>query len=399
MNTSDIETAKQRIEVDCLRQVVDGQQSKTLPTGYVACGQFLKRPDRSQRGLHGVAAAMELLAASQDQNQQAALEGLLNYLADRINLETGSNASDAVEDSSNVIKTAEVLHALAAVSPTIAADKHDTVRRQYLDQLQSLRQSAGWGYYGPNESLLPTLMAVRALDAVGVPVDRALFKNLLGQVTAKPQEDADFSVRIFGVYALSSLVRTPLTASERRSLKKALIESWHAVESLMAHDFEANIEYEFETDEHRYVRVPWQLYLIAASSRLAPLRVFSSVPVRRRLDAVLRQTKAGGFRYPHSGSGVSTRTSAIVHGLLRETQARLEHPGPIRIGFLGIDYLRRGISSGIARAIYAIAAVLLAGYSILLWLQQDQASLGDLAPDLLAPLLLVALASVASRPS
>ena len=56
-----IDEAIDRIREAFITQCRDGQQSKLLPNGHYACGQFLGELNKTQRGLHGTAAAIRVL--------------------------------------------------------------------------------------------------------------------------------------------------------------------------------------------------------------------------------------------------------------------------------------------------------------------------------------------------
>ena len=53
-----IDEAKDKIRGLFLKQCEVGKQTTSLPNTAAACGQFLKVPESSQRGLHGTAAAI-----------------------------------------------------------------------------------------------------------------------------------------------------------------------------------------------------------------------------------------------------------------------------------------------------------------------------------------------------
>lgn len=392
-------SARATIEEMTSRQVDEGRQSRELPAGFKSCGQFLGEPNRPQRGLHGVAAAIETLKYSRQPERDSMLAQLVEYLANRPTLDPDKSPHDA----SNTIKCSELLHALvglpASVAPVTTADQ----LKRLTDRLRRCANATGWSYYlvdGESPQLLSTLFALRALDAANEQVDERLLRHLIHKVTNKPSaidEPADFSVRIFGLHVLAGLQAIELSKHVKKSLRRSVIDTWHSVEGLLEYDIEANIEYSDPAGNHHYVRVPWQLYLIGAAARLSPLRVFATTRMQRRLKSVVDAVHLRGFHYPHSGREVSTRTAAIIYEILGLAGDRYKGLGALRFGATALDGIRRALTARGARMVYLLAAVLVSGVSVWNWYQNDGA-VADLAPDLVTAILLALLGGISRRP-
>src|SRR5690242_1783092 len=56
-----INVAQQRVTTMFVRQCGYGEQTKRLPNGLAACGQFVGAEAIPQRGLHGISAALRVL--------------------------------------------------------------------------------------------------------------------------------------------------------------------------------------------------------------------------------------------------------------------------------------------------------------------------------------------------
>src|SRR5690554_3312942 len=107
-----ISIAKEAICKTVLNQVEEGEQSKSLPDAY-ACGQFLKVPTTIQRGLHGTAAAIRVLAGF-DSTYNEQIKKLLVYLENIESFEKKDEMSDGLgRNLNNIIKNSEILFALS----------------------------------------------------------------------------------------------------------------------------------------------------------------------------------------------------------------------------------------------------------------------------------------------
>src|SRR6185369_12576182 len=162
---------------------------------------------------------------------------------------------------------------------------------------------------------------------------------------------------------------------------------WLALERLLRDEsIEQNVEYWRDRGTY-YVRVPWQLYLLALAARLRYYRSFATYAGQTRLRSILTQVIQGGFRYPHSGEMISSRTNAILYDVLGRIQSetrRYQLVSPV----YWIDRLR---TSTLFRRVLGAAALLLIVYSVWQWIDRG-ADLGALAGDFLGPALIALVA-------
>ena len=161
-------------------KAVQGPATKTVGTKdpqAAALGQHLQ-PASDQRGLHGTAAAIEVLAQTPGPEAQAFTRRLVHYVdgLSAIEQEFGQPeiSYQAVQASQhNVIKMSEVLYALAAVPTSLAP--REKLAQQIADNLMGHRGAdGGWPYFMAGDAkasdLVPTAYAARALAIHGYDV-------------------------------------------------------------------------------------------------------------------------------------------------------------------------------------------------------------------------------------
>jgi hypothetical protein len=197
---------------------------------------------------------------------------------------------------------------------------------------------------------------------------------------------ADIAVEVLALYAVNQVASgDPEVAA---SLRQELGRRWKALERLLDLDLEQNIEY-WRKQKTFYVRVPWQLYILSLASQLFPYRRFASRRARQALRRLLHSILDGGFRYPHSGDQISSRTNAIAHEVLTDIGHSLK-PYPFYLGPLWIDGLRRLMSSKVVTLIGGLSGVGVIASSIIGW-TSGGGRLGDLAPNFIAGIVLLLL--------
>ncbi|MGI8738764.1 MAG: hypothetical protein ACR2KU_03685 [Gammaproteobacteria bacterium] len=149
---------------------------------------------------------------------------------------------------------------------------------------------------------------------------------------------------------------------------------------LLSEDIEQNVEY-WKQDRNLYVRIPWQLYLIALAAKLAPYRSFATPIAQARLKSIVNAANTqGGFKYPHSGDLLSSRTNAILYEVLKLTLTAMQERSS---AFHMWDKVIR-----LAKAGFIAVGIMIVAYSLLDWILRDTSSIGELAPNILASILL-----------
>jgi hypothetical protein len=408
LTDTELQNAQQQIAALIASTVESGKQSESLAPAAAACGQFLVK-DRLQRGLHGTAAALRVLGTRNDPASTALTARLVEYLEKRNALETSGGEPASPElirrlqrDDQNVIKVSEVLYGLNQITaPTPKA-------RELVDALRTRLSGGtasgvtdgheGWNYYldaGGDSTFapapLPTAYAVQALAASGWDVSGPI-RYLQHIIAAPPNESIELFEQVLCLYVLTFLPSDTTGAPVEGTLREALGRLWTPLEPLLRYDLEANVEYR-DGDNVQYIRVPWQLYLLACSARLGELKFFATSVAQRRLEAVVTSVvNKGGYRYPHSGGLVASRTNAIVFELL----ARIRSARPLRgwMRWLARPYLLLdgARSTSWFAPIVALGAAGILVWSVAVWLTSDTFTTGDLAPNVVASfLILVAL--------
>lgn len=398
--------ARHRIIELFAQQCQHGEQTKSLNSAdHVACGQFIsgEAADLKQRGIHGTAAALRVLSQSKTGDAEKAVAGLVRYLHDREDLEAdAAGLSKCQRDASNVIKTSEALFALSDVPSTVA--RADELRRRLIEALQGgVIGGKGWGYFlgerKPHPELLPTVYAVLALSHAGQDVSPQA-KYLLEELTradnggAKAStEGADITVRIACLFVLCFRKAHAIDDVTKGALQRLLRRMWATMESLLSEDIEQNVEY-FGHDRTFYVRIPWQLYLIALAARLSFFSRFGSYAAQTRLNAVLDAVERGGFRYPHSGNMISSRTNAIAFDVLGTVEYELESWRPFG-PFYYFDRVRMFFDSIWCRLALGCAGLYIAARAI--WEWRKDGSIGDLGPEVVGAVVLALLVSLLGK--
>lgn len=396
LSIDDLSRARVKIAEQFVRQCRDGPQSTGLAAGIKACGQRLGETESPQRGLHGTAAAIRVLAAYDNGDARLLLPQLVRYIKERESVEPSKEGDRLRADSCNVIKISETLYALYHVDAAVA--QTEELRRQLASTLTSgMVAGQGWSYYTDRPQTvepLPTALAVQALATEGYPVNgpvQSLMSTVISNGTGIAAiATADVSVKVLCLYVLA-FGRGGLALVSPPDLKKAFFTLWSQLSSLLKdHDIEQNVEYQRE-GEHHYVRVPWQLYLIALAAQLAPFRSFASRSAQSRLRSVLSAAASPvGFFYPHSGSRVSARTNAILYEVLVVIERLLPQVSwKLRSGGVVDLVINSRVTVWAARAVFFLIAFL----SLLQWTQGLTTGLGALAPNILSALLLLLLSA------
>ena len=291
-------------------------------------------------------------------------------------------------DTDNVIKLGELLYGLSFVSAVHV--EGNRLARHIADQLQrSLIEGRAWGHFiGDAEvQLLPTAYALRGLARHNYNVT-APRKYILDHLAKKHHtldaSPADLTTAIACAYCLTF---SNDASSHEETVSRIFQSAWRALEPLLDEDVEQNLEYWREKETH-YVRVPWQLYLLALASEHRFWR-FTSFRAQRRLRAILLALQQTRFRYPYSGRYMSSRTHAIAFDVLDAIRQRTRKLTMLPIAY-GLDRIRTVVGARWVRWAAVALAIGLMAYSTLQW--QKTGNLAELAPDFIASVVVLLLA-------
>lgn len=383
--TEELCRVQSRIEEMFVEQCQHGPQSQRMEDA-AACGQFLNERETAQRGLHGTAAALQVLATSSQSEANGLVRAMVLYLSERKNIERaadGKRAEKLAQDKRNIIKQAEILYALSYVDG--ATPHRNDLIEGIIEKLNACQLGdRGWGYFEDDDeiALLPTIYAMRALAVHSVrttSVEGWVVRRLRQRFREKTNQlGSGMAIDIATLYMLqftSGLVGE-LSLRER---KRQFRYYWSAVEGLLVEDIEQNIEY-WHASRTFYVRVPWQLYLIALAAELSPWWRMSSVRATQRVESVVDGVLGEGFAYPHSGQKVSARTNSIIHEVVGLIKARRRwHMGHHFL--MLVDRSRNAATSRWGRRIGQVLAAALVVVSVRSWLEGPD--IGALAPEVL----------------
>lgn len=383
-------------------QTRHGEQTlivKKINQDYFSLGQFLNSTGRNQRGVHGSATGLRVLSESSGNNDL--INGLTRYLEDRpenemkIENEGESISKDKLlRDGNNVIKLAEILYAIHFVKPGISAT--ETLSKKIVEQIKrgmiTETDEIGWGFYTDSSpmtiELLPSAYAILALGKYGDDITNAK-KTLLKKVDKKKIEDpSSFAEAVFCLYALIN-VSDELSREEVIKYESLLKGIWNSPFCSLENDFEQNLEYWHNT-QHDYVRIPWQMYLLAILSKLSRIK-FYTLNCQRRVNSLVEGAINGGFKYHYSGPNLSTRTNAILYDTISVVKHNLDR-NFLHSCLVFIDGIRQFFGSKTIKIIGAIFGVLLIIYAIYTWAIDSETKWSDIAPELISSILLTAIA-------
>lgn len=386
-----IDPALRKIESLLVEQCAHGAQSLDLMSEGAACGQFVgtEAKMKPQRGLHGTAAALRVLAQSDSSDAIALVPKLIWYVKNREKLFQEGKEPKGVDrtfedDQQNVIKLSEVLYALSFVKAS-RGDTATFVRELASKLLNARKENKGWPYFLTGDAMvdsLPTAFAVLALSQHGYEQDiksqiEFLETNALDSGIDQASNINEASVRIFCVFALA-FRREELPQTEFKRLHRAFVELWDAHKSLLDLDLEQGIEYS-KGPINYYIRIPWQLYLLALAARLDPKRI-SSLAGQRKLNQILEAVQSTGFRYPYSSPPLSSRTNGILFDVLQKIK-RFNKRNIFHTAYFAYDSVRTFCSHRIFSWITLIAFLSVATYCIYTWAKKP-AKPEDVGPDL-----------------
>ncbi len=331
IKVSNINIALQKIKELFAEQVVSGVQSKEVGKDVLCCGQFIGNDakDIPQRGIHGTAAALRVMADDSYATSRNEIEQIIKYLEDRNEIEIslkdkGIGSERMQRDENNVIKLGEVLYALSFVK-TGQGETEKLKTKIHSKLLKALKEGKGWNYYldSPESSpeLLPTAFAYYGLTQNGYNEDfDNVLKYLIKEISNynKPEKidsPSLFSIIIFTLYVLV-FSTGKLEKEILDDLKKVLNSVLNSPYMIIRFDEEQHLEYRFGTN-HNYVRIPWQLYILAICAKIKP-RELAKKDMQSRFNSALKQSSLDdGFKYSNSGPYLSARTNGILFDCMK----------------------------------------------------------------------------------
>jgi hypothetical protein len=389
--TDRIDEALQKITQQFLQQCTHGAQTRRLPGKFAACGQFFagKAEEIEQFGLHGISAAIRVLSPCHSPECGAVVGRLVAYCEAIFGVNQGLQVDPRIDlkfdDKQNVIKLGELLYGLSFV--TAAQAERGALIRYIAEQLRSsMRNAKGWGYFLTDTvpELLPTAYAVRGLAQNGFDTtgpQRFLLDGLNMRKQFTHPSHADLTTAVACTYCLT--FRGNVSDEEKPILRNAFVAEWRALEPLLGEDIEQNLEY-WHGAHTEYVRIPFQLYLLALAAEYSFWR-FASYYAQRSLQAVVDALRTGSFKYSYSGESLSSRTNSIAFDVILVIRERIRHRIWLNLAN-SWDRVRFFFGSGTFRVSAALVAFGFVGWAI--WEWSKTGKVADLAPELLAGILM-----------
>ncbi|MFE0590691.1 hypothetical protein [Micromonospora echinospora] len=412
LSAGDVDRCLSAIRDKFLHDCVTGARRQILPEDVHASGQYFDLPKRTQRGLHGTAAALRVVGAQSPTSDlvRSVTRGIVGYLRDRERIERALAVDDRTRavvldklrhDDTSTIKQAEFLYALTFVPNGLAAC--DDLKTAFSGRLLAggTANSQGWGFilgadYPPHP--LATAHALRALSRNGHDVDpwRTSAKQALLSRSVNPRVHLhEAAVDCFLLQVLLEI--DALSGREGRAIFDSL---WPLLGRELETPREINVDF-FDGDRQNFVRVPWQLHLAVTASMVRPYRRYLSSAVQRPLKRVTAEVlDEKGFRYPESGEHLSTRTYGIIYDSLWQLGGRTRGRGLIDRTVLGAIALV-GAPLRVAHRILGVTAALLA-LTVLVaglwsWHRSPARDWSDLAPNFISSAVLAVLSYTVGR--
>jgi hypothetical protein len=396
-----IDEAQKRITEVFVQQCTYGAQTSILPEEFAACGQFIGDDAKTidQYGLHGIAAALRVLGPCPSPECRLIVHRIVSCCEASFGIHPARSLDGRLAgDFDNVIKLGELLYGLYFV--TTAQAERDQLVQHVADWLtKSLINKKGWGYFiGEKEpELLPSAYAVRGLAQHGYDVSgprKFLLDSLGAKNEAASSSAADLTTAIACAYCLTFCKGE---GTHDPALRSAFMSAWPSFEPLLGEDIEQNLEYwrDTTTDQVRdrkteYVRIPFQLYLMALAAEYSRWRRFAGFRSQRRLNSTLDALRNASFKYPYSGRCLSSRTNSIAYDALDNIREHVRHFTTLRLAH-AVDRIRVGVGSVLIRTTAAAGVVVLTWLSVRAWLSTG-GKLSDLAPELLVSFIALVLA-------
>jgi hypothetical protein len=334
INKDYIDKAQKNIKTLVISQLEHGQQSKIVQkvsADLYSLGQFINSNERSQRGIHGSASGLRVLA--EDDANKTYIIGLVSYLKNRASIEQQIqtdqekiNDDKIIRDSNNIIKLSEALHSLSFVkSGHVGTDDYKRELANKINQGKlSIHGKEGWDFFNDGHQnkieILPSSFAILALAKYGASIDIAritILEKVESEVIENPLVLAEIT---FCLYSL--ILSSNNLDSEKKRFKSLLTKIWKSPYCSLQDDYEQNIEYWYNS-QNNYIRIPWQIFLIAICSKLSKWK-FYTIGIQSRLKSIVSMSQGErGFIYKYSGNNTSTRTNAIVFDTLTFIKANL----------------------------------------------------------------------------
>jgi hypothetical protein len=373
-----------RIEEQFRDLLENGAQAKGLQHGIYAAGQHLNPYSMNHRGLYGTAAALLVLSRSEPSPRRIALiEGLIGYISQRPAIEQELLSGHAeladlngrlARDAQITFKTADLLYALSAAPA--AVEGREALLRALLTRLDSSRRpSGGWAAeHNParDRDALATASVVRSQHAAGIPPDQADLRFV-----ADDAADAKLSpyVRSFCVLVLAEVSGGQRAARLWRDLYGELRAELRRPSEL---------NYDFPVgNAMQYVRVPWQLYLIAGACRCRPSSIIFARDLRAALLGCIKAVgSVEGYFYPAFGPLKSTRTYSIAMDTLVRVEGSLSSYRYLARLSVAANIGTRILYSRALSAFALAGALALVGVAVAEWLSGTDQPWAALGPEL-----------------
>lgn len=401
-----------RIAEKFCNELMTGSRRHEIPDNMYACGQYFDLPGWPQRGLFGTAAALTVLARAGSNNEAPCdvVPGIVEYIRRRDEFEIAS----AVErgdlaywtekldfDRLNTFKQSEVLAALTVVQHGVVAA--DDLRSLITCRITSGRcdDGGGWGFAlkpSVESHVLPTARVVHALALNGQDVTSEAAQLCESLMKRSIQSDYPLDAVYMDTYVLHALLASDAISS--REARRVQDRHWRLLSSDLVPVREANHDH-LDGLKTRYVRVPWQLYLIANAAEVRPLRQYLGQRAQCSLSIVCDQVLSDDdFRYPDSGKYISTRTYSILYECIDQMVGDQSRPArfDMTIGRV-LEFLSRpaSVTKHLLTWVIGVGALLVSAVSVLDWIRTPSREWADLAPSLVVAAILSVFAVLSSR--
>lgn len=165
------------------------------------------------------------------------------------------------------------------------------------------------------------------------------------------------------------------------------------VTGIFPYGLEQNVEY-YNENKTFYVRIPWDMYIIALSAKYDYFFGYCSIRIQSRLREIIELVGTGdGFFYQHSGRYRSSRTYSILYQVLKYIEGEVQGSRFTPLA-TAIDQVRGFLGGMIVRVSLGLLLVAFGGYFVYVYFKHPNAPVANLANELIGGTLLLILQQV-----
>lgn len=222
-------------------------------------------------------------------------------------------------------------------------------------------------------------------DYIAQEINKAVKKGIINPT--------EFSIIVFCTYVLSFYSKPTANSKEPLIYKNIVSALFKSKFCTFEGHIEQNIEYWYNHNNY-YIRIPWQLYLIALAAKHTPSN-FSKVEIQNMLSEIYKTIDSkNAYIYEYSGPYFSTRTNSILCEVCLQIKNNLKNDIRYHLLFYWFQISNKIeliLGKWYVRWFIKIAMITIFVFTIYKWITKDtvfsSAQLSDLGPEIIGPIL------------